>query len=732
MTAITEQLPVVSGELAEETTGIIDSYEDKTGESETEQFGQDGNGTGAGDWANIDHAVPQSGINGDEGLRQVLDCSCQLLVVGCQKVPQGLKPGESVGAAEVAPLETCGTPERSLAACGEVPTPPKEGGTGHPGKEEEGSLGVDETPHIPKAGICGPPPAMGLAVRAQDDKEAGWVDDKEEQADPEVTDEEAEKLSASVLQESEAEVANTAREKRLAAQRHKIEQQLELMHRIGELIDCPAPKFTFQERGVKHKVCCRELLMSQRLKIRNKKGRLVGFKANAAQRDYAQTAAKKSIVLKARQLGITTYVAARFFLNCIARPGTVCVQVAHDQRSAEEIFRIVHRMLANLPEWMKKGVLATSQANKRKIVFPHIDSTYMVETANENAGRGLTIQCLHCSEVSRWPGDVAATLAALRAAVPAGGEIVLESTANGACGCFYEEWQHAEEKGYSRHFYPWWYERSYTRKVEIVEFTEDELELMAKYHLTAEQIGFRREVKAELGNRAAEEFAEDAESCFRASGECFFDLDVVEKRLHEELPTVRQTDNGRTMVFFPAVEGKQYIIGVDPAGGGADGDYSCAQVIDRASGMQVAELRGHLSPEELAARVVVLAREYNYAKVAVERNNHGHAVHAYLGHYAADIDVYHQKGQVGWLTNAATRPRMLQNLADIVKDAACLFNSPRLLEECKTFVRRSDGTTAAANGAHDDTVMAMAVAQIVRTEEAGRVREVATASLVSS
>ena len=131
---------------------------------------------------------------------------------------------------------------------------------------------------------------------------------------------------------------------------------------------------------------------------------------------------------------------------------------------------------------------------------------------------GLTIQNLHCSEVSRWPGDAAATLAALRAAVPPDGEIVLESTANGAGGCFYEEWQRAEETGYSRHFFPWWWEPNYKRNVEIVEFTDEELELMAKYGLTAEQIAFRREMRANFGARATEEYAEDAESCFLSVG----------------------------------------------------------------------------------------------------------------------------------------------------------------------------------------------------------------------
>ena len=48
-------------------------------------------------------------------------------------------------------------------------------------------------------------------------------------------------------------------------------------------------------------------------------------------------------------------MAARFFLNCITRPGTLCVQVAHDQQSAEEIFRIVHRLLANLPDYVQQG-----------------------------------------------------------------------------------------------------------------------------------------------------------------------------------------------------------------------------------------------------------------------------------------------------------------------------------------------------------------------------------------
>ena len=71
------------------------------------------------------------------------------------------------------------------------------------------------------------------------------------------------------------------------------------------------------------------------------------------------------------------------------------------------------------PRGCGKGALVTSRANIRQLVFPRLDSEYRVATAADpNAGRGMTIHNLHCSEVARWPRDGAETLASLRAAVP--------------------------------------------------------------------------------------------------------------------------------------------------------------------------------------------------------------------------------------------------------------------------------------------------------------------------
>jgi hypothetical protein len=132
--------------------------------------------------------------------------------------------------------------------------------------------------------------------------------------------------------------------------------------------------------------------------------------------------------------------------------------------------------------------------------------------------------------------------------------------------------------------------------------------------------------------------------------------------------------------------------------------------------VQCAELHGHFSPHDLAARVAILAHKYNDALVAVERNNHGHAVLAHLVMNQGYTNLYKSGNQPGWLTTAASRPRMLENFAAILSAASFMFLSPRLLEECRTFIRHTDGTCSAAAGAHDDTVMAMAVAQAVRAE----------------
>jgi len=267
------------------------------------------------------------------------------------------------------------------------------------------------------------------------------------------------------------------------------------------------------------------------LSVRDRDGIVRKFQANAVQQALDTRFGQKNIVLKARQMGITTWVAARFFLDVITRPGTLAVQVAHDASAAEQIFQIVHRFYRHLPQPIREGRLRTSRANRRQLVFKEIDSEFRVETASDlEAGRGLTIQRLHASEVGRWR-NADEVLASLRAAVAPNGEVVLESTPQGTYGAFYREWREAAQAGYVPHFFPWWMEPRYRSDAIVEELTEEEKFLKAQHGLTDGQIAYRRELQATHKKFASQEFAEDAESCFLASGDCAFDVKAIDGQM---------------------------------------------------------------------------------------------------------------------------------------------------------------------------------------------------------
>jgi hypothetical protein len=458
-------------------------------------------------------------------------------------------------------------------------------------------------------------------------------------------------------------------------------------------------------------------LAEQLLQVRTREGWTAPLKANAAQRAFEERRGERNIVLKARQMGMTTWAAARFFLKTITQPGTLTLEVAHTQEAAEEIFRIVHRFVDWLPEALREGPLRTSRANARQIVFPEIDSQYRVVTAGDrNAGRGLTVQNLHCSELARWPANPAETLAGLRASLAPGAELILESTPEGVGGCFYEEWQKAGETGLMRHFFPWWMEGRYrAAAVDEASLTEDERALRLRHGLDLQQIGYRRQIRADFRGLARQEFAEDEESCFLASGDSVFELAAIEARLATMTLAGEQRRNGELEVWLPPVKGKSYLVAVDPAGGGSEGDYSAAQVLELETGLQCAEFAGHMGGLELARLVVELAAEYNQAWLVVERNNHGSGILALIESVCGYRKVYQQNGQAGWLTTSLSRPAALGRLDAALVERPEQFQSRKLLAECRSFVRLPDGRMGARPGTHDDRVMAMAIGLAART-----------------
>lgn len=451
------------------------------------------------------------------------------------------------------------------------------------------------------------------------------------------------------------------------------------------------------------------------LQIRSRSGRNMPLVPNRVQREYERRRGQQNIVLKARQLGVSTWIAARFFLKTALVPGSLTVQVAHTQEAAESLFKMVHRFYRLLPTDVRAS-LGPVRANVRQLAFSAIDSEYRVETAGDrNAGRGLTISNLHCSEVARWPGDASEILQGLRAALIPEGELVLESTPMGASGCFWREWQDAQDAGVVRHFFPWWWEEAYAGKaVAESSLSEEERGLMEQHGLGLEQIGYRRLMQTRYRGLAKQEFAETAHECFLASGDCYFDTTAIDRRIAETVDPVDTRLGGKLQIWFPPQPGRRYVVAVDPAGGGVQGDYTAAQVIDGETGLQCAELQTRCTVLEAAEEVARLGREYGNALIAVERNNHGSAVIAFLRSVCRYDHLFQQGGQDGWLTTVISRPQMLASLACALVETPIIFSSRRLLTECRSFVRKENGRIEAQTGEHDDCVLAMAIALAVR------------------
>jgi hypothetical protein len=260
------------------------------------------------------------------------------------------------------------------------------------------------------------------------------------------------------------------------------------------------------------------------------------------------------------------------------------------------------------------------------------------------------------------------------------------------------------------------------RAVDERSLTEEERELMSRHGLDLEQIGYRRQIRSNFRALARQEYAEDEASCFLASGDSVFEMEAIEARVATMLAPAEVRRNGEMEIWLPPLKGKAYLVAVDPAGGGSDGDYSAAQVLELETGLQCAEFAGHLGGLELARRVTELAIEYNRAWLVVERNNHGSGVLALIETACGYERVYRQGGQAGWLTTSVSRPAVLGRLDAWLVERPDCFQSRKLLAECRSFVRLPDGGSGARPGTHDDRVMAMAIGLGAREELLGKAR----------
>lgn len=201
-------------------------------------------------------------------------------------------------------------------------------------------------------------------------------------------------------------------------------------------------------------------------------GFAIPFIPNAAQRRFIQRLWHRNIILKARQLGFTTLVAILWLDHALFNANQRCGMIAQDRETAESIFRDkVKFAYDNLPEEIRARFPLARDSTK-ELLFAHNNSSVRVATSV----RGGTIHRLHVSEFgkicAKFPAKAEEVTSGSIQAVPQSGVIVIESTAEGSEGAFYEMCRRAQEASAQRvpltpsqyrfHFYPWWQDERYT------------------------------------------------------------------------------------------------------------------------------------------------------------------------------------------------------------------------------------------------------------------------------
>ncbi len=145
------------------------------------------------------------------------------------------------------------------------------------------------------------------------------------------------------------------------------------------------------------------------ISIRSKAGALARLVFNRAQRHVhatleaqrRKTGRVRALILKGRQQGCSTYVAARFFHRAMYAKGVRVYILTHEDAATQNLFDIVQRFQVRCEDNVRR---ATRIANANGMIFAETDSGYTLGTAGtKGVGRSSTIQLFHGSEVAFWP-----------------------------------------------------------------------------------------------------------------------------------------------------------------------------------------------------------------------------------------------------------------------------------------------------------------------------------------
>lgn len=378
-------------------------------------------------------------------------------------------------------------------------------------------------------------------------------------------------------------------------------------------------------------------------------------------------------ILKARQLGFSTAIAAIFFLNAMFRPHTRWCVMADTEKHASNIFEMYQTFYDNLDRSLPtfgeiqeyehdtgkrspfsiKPLLRNTRAGQMMRTADN-DSLIEVIVAGKTAGRSASYDGVHSSETG-FQKDLLDTNISLFSTVSIKNRnsiIIIETTANGY-NAYKDLWDKdaSGNSSFAAVFVPWYKHPDYF--LESVTAPRIEPWMYEKWEehkeITKEQIAWywAKYTEGYTEDKMKQEYPWDPTDAFISSGRSVFDMGKLKKRkdylltLGEYWKDGRFTSNvvfspdglsidvtdvefeedpsGYFRIFEEPKPGYKYVVICDPSKG-MNYDYSAIQVICVNPVRQVARFNAKDAIDSVARQIYCAATYYKMALVSVENN----------------------------------------------------------------------------------------------------------------
>ena len=428
---------------------------------------------------------------------------------------------------------------------------------------------------------------------------------------------------------------------------------------------------------------------------------LIPFKAYNYQQDLLGdfNDYRFNIILKARQLGISTITAAYIaWLMLFHRDKNILV-VATKLQTATNLVKKVKAIIKNLPEWMR---ISSIHVDNRTSFELSNGSQIKGSSTSGDAGRSEALSLLVIDEAAHVE-KLSELWTALYPTLSTGGRCIALSTPNGVGNWFHQNCVEAEAG--TNDFYM--------------------TTLMWDAHPDRDKKWFEKETK----NMSKRQIAQELECNFNVSGETVIHPDDIQWYLERATsPEYRTGFDRNYWIWRKHDELKPHLIVADVARG--DGkDNSAFHIFELETMEVVAEYIGKPTPDDFADILYNVCGEYGNPMLVIENNNIGYAVlkklldkgysnlyHSRKGdhQYVDPVSAQWQSNVVpGFTTSSKTRPLIVAKMEEFMRNKLIKINSNRLLSEMKTFIWHN-GRPQAMRSYNDDLVMSFAIGCWVR------------------